>query len=130
MRTRPLYHRPEVSRCRKREAPRTLLRVILFVRDVRAVARFYEEKLGLPLVSEEPGFIELDAGGCRVALHDAAKANPGRTKLSFYAKDVAAARAELVRRGVRMGPLLESPGLTMCNGKDPEGNAFQLSDRP
>jgi catechol 2,3-dioxygenase-like lactoylglutathione lyase family enzyme len=106
------------------------VRVILFVRDVSAVARFYQEKLGLPVVSEAPGFIELDAGGCRVALHNAAKANPGRTKLSFYAKDVGKVREELVRRGVRMGRLLESPGLAMCDGKDPEGNTFQFTDRP
>lgn len=107
-----------------------LARVILFVRDVERVARFYEEKLGLAVASREPGFVELDGGGCRVAIHDAPKANPGRTKLSFYAKDVAAARAELVRRGAKMGRLLEFPGLTMCDGKDPEGNTFQLTDRP
>ena len=105
-------------------------RVILFVKDVEGVAAFYEGKLGLKVIGRENGFVDLDAGAVRLALHSAGAANPGRTKLCFYVDDVSAARAELVKRGVKMG---KDPGggagLKLCDGKDAEGNAFQLSNR-
>ena len=107
-----------------------LRRVMLFVPDVDEVADFYVEKLGLEVLHREAGFVDLDAGGARIGLHRSATAQPGRTKLCFYAKDVSAARARLVALGVKMG---KDPGpgegLQLCDGKDPAGNVFQLSNR-
>src|SRR5688500_2456816 len=106
-----------------------LRRVILFVDDLKAMTEFYEKKLGLKIDRREEGFVDFDAGGCRLALH-AGVSNPGRTKICFYAADVSKARQELVDRGVRMG---SDPGpgdgLKLCDGKDPEGNPFQISNR-
>lgn len=105
-------------------------RVMLFVSDVEKVGTFYVEKLGLKVVGREKGFWDLDAGACRLALHGTAKPEPARTKLCFYAEDVAAAREELVGRGVKMGVVKGDPGgLQLCDGKDPDGHVFQLSNR-
>ena len=57
-------------------------RVILFVDDLKAMTDFYEKKLGLNVVGREDGFVDFDAGGCRLALH-AGMSNPGRTKICF-----------------------------------------------
>ena len=84
----------------------------------------------LSCLERSEDFVDFDAGGCRLALHRAGAAKPGRTKICFYAADVSAARAVLVSRGVRMG---KDPGpgsgLKLCDAKDPEGNMIQLSSR-
>ena len=104
-------------------------RVILFVEDMAKVTEFYEKKLGLHPVLRTPEFVDFEAGGCHLALHKGTS-RPGRTKICFYAADVSKARAELVARGVEMG---KDPGhgegLKLCDGADPEGNIFQLSNR-
>jgi catechol 2,3-dioxygenase-like lactoylglutathione lyase family enzyme len=104
-------------------------RVILFVEDVPKLTEFYERKLGLKVALRTPEFVDFEAGGCHLALHKGTP-RPGRTKICFYAADVSKARAELVARGIEMG---KDPGpgegIKLCDGKDPEGNPFQLSNR-
>ena len=46
-----------------------LQRIVLFVADLEKEAAFYREKLGLPVSEEREGWIEFDAGACRIALH-------------------------------------------------------------
>ena len=111
-------------------------RVILFVKDMKTVTGFYRDKLGLkPIISTEwppSEWIEFDAGGVNVALHSAPKPGGGarcRTKIVFYGKDVAKARAKLVKKGVKMGELHRWDDLHLCDGSDPEGNRFQISNR-
>ena len=45
--------------------------VILFAKDLQRLAEFYNEALGLPVIDAPtaPGWLELDAGGVRLALH-------------------------------------------------------------
>ncbi len=106
-----------------------LKRVILFVDDLKLMTDFYEQKIGLKLIAREEDFVDFDAGGCKLGLH-AGVSNPGRTKICFFAADVSKARQELIDKGIRMG---KDPGpgegLKFCDGKDPEGNTFQLSNR-
>jgi hypothetical protein len=66
----------------------------------------------------------------RVALHSG-PSSPGRKgpKIVFYAKDVAAKRAALVARGARFGKVREWDKLRLCDGRDPDGNPIQLSNR-
>lgn len=105
-------------------------RIMIFAKDMKVMTQFYEEKIGLKVLERSPGFVDFDAGSVRLALHRTGTPSPGRTKICFYAKDVSAARAELVARGV---PLGKDPGpgegLKLCDGKDPEGNCIQLSNR-
>jgi predicted enzyme related to lactoylglutathione lyase len=119
-----------------------LKRVIVFVGDVEKCAGFYRDAFGFTVVpSDQPPkeWLELDTGGCRLAFHKARGAGGaidsptgGPTtphKVVFYAEDVAAARAELVGRGVKMGKVNTFGKLAMCDGRDPEGHAFQISNR-
>lgn len=107
-----------------------MARVILFTGRMEAMSRFYGEVLGLKLVSEEKGWREFEAGGVTIALHSG-PSSPGRKgpKIVFYAKDVAAARKELVGRGAKFAKAREGEVLSLCDGKDPDGNPIQLSNR-
>lgn len=103
-------------------------RVILFTQDAPALAAFYRNVLGLRGLSDPDnrGWIELDAGGIGLAIH---KGRPPAVrssgpKLAFLCPDVVAARAKL-------GPVKGSAGgLQLCDGRDPAGYPFQLSNRP
>jgi catechol 2,3-dioxygenase-like lactoylglutathione lyase family enzyme len=106
-------------------------RVILFTANIDTMSKFYRDIIGLELVNSEDGWREFSAGPCTIALHRGASSIGSRPpKLVFYASDVAAARTELVKRGaVGLGKLLSTDNFDMCNGKDPDGNPFQISSR-
>lgn len=104
-------------------------RIILFTGQIEVMSRFYGKVLGLKQVTDEKGWKEFAAGGVRIALHSG-PASPGRKgpKIAFYAEDVAATREVLVARGARFGKV--RPGeFCLCDGKDPDGNPIQLSNR-
>ena len=106
-----------------------MARIILFTGQIEAMSRFYREVLGLRQVTDEKGWQEFAAGGVRIALHSG-PASPGRKgpKIVFHAKDVAAARETLVGRGARFGKVRQGE-FCLCDGKDPDGNPIQLSNR-
>ncbi len=107
-----------------------LRRVIVFALDMEKLTAFYEKVLGLSICGREPGWVDFDAGACHFALHKShTKADGRRPKLAFYARDVAATRAALIKKGARMGPVKSTAHFDMCDGKDPEGNPFQVSSR-
>jgi catechol 2,3-dioxygenase-like lactoylglutathione lyase family enzyme len=107
-----------------------LRRVILFTRNLEPMGRFYGEVLGLELANSEAGWREYRAGAIVVALHEGeSKIGKRPPKLAFYAADVAAVRAVLIRRGATMGKVLSTASFDLCDGKDPDGNAFQISSR-
>jgi catechol 2,3-dioxygenase-like lactoylglutathione lyase family enzyme len=106
-----------------------LRRLILFTPDVERLVRFYTEVLDLVETHREDGFVCVDLGGCELAFHRGT-ANPGNAKLAFGVDDVAAFRDELVAKGAPMGPLKVVGTLHLCDGTDPDGNKFQLSNRP
>ena len=104
-------------------------RIILFTNQMDAMTAFYRDVMGLKLVTEENGWREFDAGGARLALHSGPP-SPGRKgpKIVFRASDVAAARLQLTRRGAQFGKVRQGE-FTLCDGKDPDGNPLQLSNR-
>jgi catechol 2,3-dioxygenase-like lactoylglutathione lyase family enzyme len=107
-----------------------MARVILFTARMDAMSKFYGAVLGLKRVTNEKGWQEFAAGGSRIALHSG-PSSPGRKgpKIVFYAKDVAALREKLVARGARLGKVHQGEEFCLCDGKDPDGNPIQLSDR-
>jgi len=107
-----------------------MARIILFTNQMDAMSDFYGRILGLKLVSEEKGWREYKAGSTTIALHSGPP-SPGRKgpKIVFYAEDVAALRETLVACGARFGKVREGSPLTLCDGKDPDGNPIQLSNR-
>ena len=77
-------------------------------------------------------WLEFDAGSCTIALHHGGVEKKGRSKppkIVFYSADVAGSRAALVKKGVKMGPIQKTELFQFCDGRDPEGNDFQLSSR-
>ena len=107
-----------------------LQRVILFVRDMKALTAFYRDVLGLSIQdgSPEQGWVEFDGGGCSLALHRG-KPRKGATKIAFWSRDVEQARRELIQRGAKLGKVRKFGDLVLCDGRDPEGNLYQLSSR-
>jgi predicted enzyme related to lactoylglutathione lyase len=107
-----------------------MARVILFTGQIDAMSEFYGKVLGLKQVTAEKGWREFDAGKTRIALHSG-PASPGRKgpKIVFYAKDVAAMREKLAARGAKFGKVKQFEQLYLCDGKDPDGNPIQLSNR-
>ena len=107
-----------------------MTRVILFTAQMDAMSDFYGRVLGLKVISEEKGWREFAAGSASIALHSG-PASPGRKgpKIAFYADDVAALRETLVARGAKFGKVRQGEVLTLCDGKDPDGNPIQLSNR-
>jgi predicted enzyme related to lactoylglutathione lyase len=105
-------------------------RIVMFTADMTRMATFYRDVIGLDAMREETGWVEFSAGGCNLALHNGASVIGNRPpKLVFFAKDVAAAREVLVKRGARLGKVKSKNGLDLCEGKDPDGNPFQISNR-
>ncbi len=111
-----------------------LNRIILFVKDVPRCAAFYKDVLGL----ESSGYadakwITFSAGGCLLSLHQGAAASTSRkpkyTQIVFEVADVSAARDQLLSRNVQMDKIIDGDGFAFCNGRDPEGNWFQISSR-
>jgi predicted enzyme related to lactoylglutathione lyase len=108
-------------------------RIILFANDLPRLASFYEDVLGLDvIVSDDPGWREFDAGGIRIALHKGGRPEraPCAPKIVFQCEDVARLRKALNARGAKFGKVKVAGDLLLCDGKDPEGNALQLSNRP
>ena len=116
-----------------------MAQTIVFVDDVARMQAFYQGILGLPVITAEPGWVQLDAGGVIFALH-AIKPGPklpdpapervdSCIKLCFHVDDIDAARAALVAGGVRMREIHRYGGVALCDGIDPEGNVFQITTR-
>lgn len=107
-----------------------MARIILFTSQMNAMSHFYREVLGLKRITEEKGWQEFDAGGPTIALHSG-PSSPGTKgpKIAFYAEDVAALRQTLVARGAKFGKVRQGEVFTLCDGKDPDNNPIQLSNR-
>ena len=119
-----------------------LNRIIIFAGDVEKCANFFTQAFGftqLPSIYPKSEWIELETGGCRLAFHQAhgpdgpIKSPTGSDwnphKIVFYAQDVPAARTRLLAAGAPMEETHLSGDLALCNGRDPEGHVFQMSNR-
>lgn len=112
-------------------------RVTLVVQNMMAVTEFYRDVLQLKpifdLDVQPPQWIEFNTGSCRLALQAAEKVDgvPSTySKIVFSVDDVEEARRELVERGAPMGGVEDDGRFQYCEGQDPEGNKFQISNRP
>src|SRR5262245_37145357 len=110
-----------------------LTRVIIFTKKMKQLTDFYGKQMGLPTridtKIDPEDWIEFQSGDSRIALHKAhGNGNGCAHKICFYAKDVAKARAALVRKKVKMGKLKQFGSLALCDGVDPAGNRIQISN--
>jgi catechol 2,3-dioxygenase-like lactoylglutathione lyase family enzyme len=107
-----------------------MARVILFTARIDAMSEFYGKVLGLKRVTGEKGWKEFAADAVRIALHSGPP-SPGRKgpKIVFHARDVGSLRAKLVARGAKFGKVNRGDVFHLCDGRDPDGNPIQLSNR-
>nr|WP_239538578.1 VOC family protein [Dyella mobilis] len=116
-----------------------LSRVIFYVRDVSRLRSFYQEHLSLDVCEEIEGeWAVLKAGDIELALHRVGKpyremelqSTASNVKIVFSVESgLVELREKLVGKGVRMRELKRYGGFPylLCDGEDPEGNVFQLS---
>ena len=118
----------------------SMTRLILYVRDVARLKAFYETHFGFRVVDEiDSEWAVLMAGQVELALHLAGK--PFRevslapvssnAKLVFTVDSgLSEFRSKLMKSGLPVGEIKRYPGFaySLCDGRDPEGNVFQLSE--
>jgi catechol 2,3-dioxygenase-like lactoylglutathione lyase family enzyme len=109
------------------------------VSDVDRAKAFYTEKIGFHAdhdhqVTEDLRFVQLTPPGsaCSIAIGTGmAQAEPGSVRgLQVVVADVAAARAELVERGVEVSEIEEHPWGRFVYFDDPDGNGWTLQQIP
>ena len=115
-----------------------LLEVILFVRDMEKMVRFYRDVLDLPLSSpgrqdhSKEDWVAFKSGNCTLALHSGGKGDIGTDapKIVFQVDDIKSARFQLIEQGVATSDIRSpAPGIQVCDAKDPEGNAFSIEEQ-
>lgn len=109
----------------------TVSEVILYVEEMERLASFYGDVLGLDVLEGDPehGFVKYDTGECALCLHAGRDGDVGpyAPKVVFSVEDLDAARAHLEDHGVDLGEERSpAPGKRVCDGRDPEGNAFSI----
>ena len=101
--------------------------------------RFYRDILGLkvrfpaglPDYTNE-FWVELETGSCTLALHGGGSGKIGTEtpKLVFGVEDVAAARATLLDKGVKVSEVRSpAPDVMVVDALDAEGNPFSIESR-
>lgn len=115
-----------------------LIEVILFVKDMNKMVAFYRDVLDLPLtdpnVQDHAGadWVTFESGSCLLALHSGGKGNIGADapKIVFQVEGIKAARFQLLEAGVSVSDVRSpAPGISVCDGKDPEGNPFSIEEQ-
>ena len=124
--------------------------VTIPVSDVGRSKRFYAEQVGVEVdldteIGEGARLVQLTppGSGCSIQLSSGMlDVPPGVLEgLQIVVPDVEAARAELVGRGVGVGPVVHAEGAAWVEGRggrwnsfvffdDPDGNGWVLQERP
>jgi hypothetical protein len=114
--------------------------IILFVKDVEKLKAFYINNLNLELKEEtDSEWVLLKAGQCDFGLHrigsqylkdiDNTVEAESNSKMVFdIDADIYLLREQLLSKNVILGEVKTWDGFDylICDGKDPEGNVFQL----
>jgi predicted enzyme related to lactoylglutathione lyase len=110
-------------------------RIIIYAKDLRKMALFYEKFFGFECHTFEGDRIcelTLPSGGMSIMLHPAGKGiktGQAGIKLVFDIKDVEQFRNQSAKEGLKFGALHQADGYEYSNAKDPEKNSIQISSR-
>jgi len=120
----------------------SLNKIILFVQNVELLKLFYQKNFHFDLLEEiKDEWVVLKSGNCELALHKSGvtpeknndtSSETNNVKLVFETTtDLSALREELIRNNVQMNELKSFDGFPylFCDGKDAEGNVFQLTQK-
>lgn len=115
-----------------------LFEVIVYVKDMDSMVRFYRDSVGLP-VSWPDGladysaesWVALDAEGATLALHSGGSGSSGTPpRFGFSVSGIAVMRDWLLKCGVPCGEVRSpAPGILVADCVDPEGNGFFIEER-
>lgn len=106
------------------------VKTMLWVRDMDRAVAFYRDVIGLEARMVTPHWSELAWRDATIGLHGGGDASARDSGLSFQVQDLDGAVAEVVAGGGEVvRPAEDRPGepIRLANLRDPEGNAFQLS---
>ena len=115
---------------------------VVFVDDVLAVSAFYRAVTGMVVLHAGDGYAVLGSDGFQLTVHalpvpggDGSGTYPTRhdsyVKLCFPVRSLAEARATAAEFEGELWPAdreWEARGFRACDGRDPEGNVFQLRE--
>ncbi|MCH7483715.1 MAG: VOC family protein [Chloroflexi bacterium] len=104
--------------------------VIIYVRDLPTMKRFYSERLGFRVDADRGRLVALKGGaGAEIVLHsgrsDDATSDP-QWLLQIIVEDIDEAVAELKKRGVDVSGIEDRPYGRYARFVDPEGNRLGL----
>jgi predicted enzyme related to lactoylglutathione lyase len=113
-----------------------LVEVVMYVKDLDRMARFYSDALGLSVLFpknvthyKNERSVTMNTGSCLLVLHVGDKNHqPGKNpKMVFAVWDIEQARCYLMQREVVVGDIrMEGRSTLVCDCLDPEGNSFSL----
>ena len=122
--------------------PKGIATVTLFVEDLEAAKRFYQEVFGLPVVFEDDASAVFSFGNTIInllkteAAHDliapaavASREAGARIQFTIEVDDVDAMCAELAERGVELlnGPMDRPWGIRTASFRDPGGHIWEIA---
>ena len=110
--------------------------VIHYARDMKRATRFYAEVFDVKATLELPGWVTLDFGSFRLALHSLPADDEGpipHAGLNLEVDQIEEMQKRIERLGGRMKQLIE-PGngvpVRVAMFEDTEGNGFELRQQP
>ncbi len=118
----------------------TVGEIILYVDDMESQVRFYRDTLGLPVDGpiqdnySAAHWVTFKTGACKLALHSGGRQSPNNcqaVKFVFMVDTLDEVRERLIQKGVTLSAVRSpAPGVSVCDGIDPEGNPFSLESGP
>jgi len=108
--------------------------VSVLTQDIPRAKRFYGETLGLPIETESENDMEFRLGQVTLDVFNPASVGqefaPSPAGIAIRVEDVAAARADLEKKGVQFdGDIVDTGVCHFAFFKDPDGNALMLHRR-
>lgn len=113
--------------------------IILYVKNIELLKKFYVENFRLEIIEEDSVWVLLNAGAVQIGFHKIGdpyleKIAEGyqfdnNTKLVFEIDvDIESVRNEFLSRDIQMRAIktFDNYNFWLCDGTDPEGNVFQL----
>lgn len=101
--------------------------IILFTPELERQKAFYEQKLGLKVSHESPGWVSFDLRGALLALRAAPAGAGPELQLAITAQPLEARIEALQAKGVVFeGGIEDAPTCRLAVIRDPEGNRVQL----
>jgi catechol 2,3-dioxygenase-like lactoylglutathione lyase family enzyme len=104
--------------------------VIIFVTDMDQSVRWYQDVLGMSLVSRHGDFASLQVGDSRIALHGGANPEPDLQNAGsmpvFKVKDYQAIKTALEVKGCEFVFENSTPASIFGTFTDPDGNPLQI----